>query len=393
MSLEKFCNLYFYILLFFIAVRLPIVLNGSGSIVYSIIAISFAVLKPKIITFRFLLLITFSLTYLLFSQLFWFEHSGSLFFIKAFKDVLVYFLLFIIFMNEINNKNFLKIYKFVVSLVILYLSLELFLRFNYPIDILNIKSNLSFETTERFGSKLNNGFSLENFHAFKLPTIAFWDTNYQAYFLLPFLVSSIALSRITGDRFCKISVYLIMLLIIFTFSRAVIFTSILVILAIWFKNTLFKTFLLFGLIIFVFSILDSYLTIGLDSKLDGLFAISKLANLDFASIIFGQGSLGYYSLSYQEGMFSHSTLSISLGVFGVLFSLLLTLFYLNIAITYNTKYIYVLLSSMLIAGNSLGDLWEPSFIFSLVIIIKSLNFYDLCFNNHLEQAAATQKMS
>lgn len=208
--------------------------------------------------------------------------------------------------------------------------IETVFRFAFP--LLDLPQENASYISELLSQKSNLKEMIFNqhFYAYKYSSIMFFDSNFVALFLLPLLVLALfCLQSFEQKKTFRVLILSILILILLTFSRAAIITS-LVVMCFYFLYHLQRTnkqvfvltlilSILFGLLSlnYFIALLSSDSSFG--TKLDILASMKGIVEHDLIYVLFGFGvERGEEVYSYREGAYAHSLIPLLLGQFGII---------------------------------------------------------------------------
>jgi hypothetical protein len=291
-----------------------------------------------------------------------------------FVYILSGFYLTLFLVKNINIKQFNLFLKVMIFLVIIVVSIETYLRFFFPTLDLN-SENLDYLISIYKGSQ--EGFSFDNFYFFKMSSIMFFDSNYVGAFLLIFLcLNYFVRYDFTTTKY--ISFILIISLILFTLSRAAIFTMIILVILYFMLNfsrkIILLSFLFSTLVSLVFLISINFSFFIQDGSLLTKFGIlNSLENFflqDIKIALFGIGyEIGGYLYSYTKEGYAHVHLAILLGEIGLI-GIVAYLIYLFVIFQHIGNRVLIIFIPFLIVGFSLADPWEIGYFWSCGLLSK-----------------------
>lgn len=383
-------NKYFFIILWlFLVIRLPVFFSGSTKVIY-LIGITIVLLlcvftKQAVINKKYLMYFWIYSILIILSQLFWLDKDPLL---SAHKVIFyqIYFILSFTLtwtvISTLDRQTFKKLTVAGIIFIICFLYLELFFRVYLTEIVLSLKSqvyNYSSSRVDIVLSQTERGLSFDNFYLFKAATFMALDTNYVANMVIPFFIILLYLKKEMKKSHYYILFFSFVFIIFWTISRAAWVAVFFLYLLSLFEllspslKRYIKFYIFISVPILSFVLLQYITSIDDESfvtKLQILKSLLKFSDLYLPTILFGEGNdLGYYIYSFKEGHYAHLTIPILLGVTGVLGTMVYFLGWF--LVLKDTRYTSMrVFFVFILIGLSLGDPWEPNYMFACAIIGK-----------------------
>lgn len=297
----------------------------------------------------------------------------------------IYLTQFIMIKSDFNTVT-----NVIVSIIYLFLTLQL--TYNLSTEkLFKVSSNFIFFsililTIEMFLRLLNpiyeiNGRYLAGdteFYAYKMNSFLYQDSNYVGAYIVALFFFTFYLNSLRSLKIYKISMLILFVLCVFTFSRASILTIVIFFPLFWIykKVNIIYFFIIFVVIsipsiFFLYDILAVFLSDGsFMSKLGILeLMLNHIKNSDLSTLLFG---IGFGNSYYYFGIGAHNivvTYLIESGIFGIL--LFVTL-WVSILIKSNYSAVVIILP-ILFNGMSLSSHATPYLytIFAVTLVMSN----------------------
>lgn len=218
----------------------------------------------------------------------------------------------------------------------------------------------------------------KSFYDYKESSVMFFDSNATALFIAPIIISTLFYKKIFNNSLgINFLFFLNILLLLLTFSRAVIFVVALVLvfhyLFYLIKRKLYILLyslfliLIYPLFYLILSFMNYIVTdYSFLTKIDIFISISEVFDKKLTENLFGFGFVeGGYVYSYLEGAYAHSIIPLLLGEVGIIgsFIYLLTFTVFCYKAGLYGGYIFFI---FMVSGISFIDLWQVTFFWSLI---------------------------
>jgi hypothetical protein len=370
-------------ILFFISVSVTLqfdhFFNGNNRILPSILIVFFSLIY---LTFQFvkmrgvrvgsLLLVVIGFLLSALYMMAWMPFADTSLFLTTSVTFIPLFILVGIIRDAVprlEKKNQAFIFNQTVNFAIAALLIECYFRLSKPLlslpentDIFKLEyqlQNINFET-----------FFTDGFYVYKSSSIMFYDSNYVGVFALLILVF-LFFARSNAEnakRQYNVKIFIVVSLVLLSFSRASIATGILLVAVeafFIFKRRSPLLLYIYVSTVTILAIAAFYLAAdfilndpSFHTKLDTVRSLGKITDIGMFELFFGYGfNKGSFLYSYEPGAYAHAAIPLLMGIVG-LSGLLL---YFGLMTFYSIKlgvYGFYLIIVILVNGFSILDPWQ-----------------------------------